>query len=121
MPVVVMYRRSTLPCSTTLVSPPTIATPAARAARAMARTSAASISVGSPASSTKVMTSATGRAPHTARSLTVPLTASSPMDPPGNSQRRDHEAVGGDGDGGAVDRDAGGVAQPVAFAGLSGP
>ena len=52
MPVVVMYMRSALPCSTTLVSPPAILTPAARAAPAMARTSASRISVGKPASRT---------------------------------------------------------------------
>ena len=40
-------------------------------------------SVGSPASSTKVTTRATGRAPDTARSFTVPFTASSPIEPPG--------------------------------------
>ena len=51
--------------------------------RPMARTSASSTSVGRPASSTYVTTSASARAPDTARSLTVPLTASSPMDPPG--------------------------------------
>ena len=56
--------------------------PARRAA--IARTSASSISVGSPASSTNVVTSATGRAPDTARSFTVPFTASSPIEPPGN-------------------------------------
>ena len=83
MPVVVMYMLSALPCSTTLVSPPTMATPARRAAFAMARTSASSTGVGSPASSTKVTTSASARAPETARSFTVPFTASSPIEPPG--------------------------------------
>ena len=42
MPVVVMYIWSALPCSTTLVSPPAMRTPASRAAFAMARTSASS-------------------------------------------------------------------------------
>ncbi len=41
--------------------------------------------MGSPASSTKVVTSATGRAPLTAKSFTVPFTASSPIEPPGNT------------------------------------
>ena len=41
--------------------------------------------VGSPASSTNVTTSASARAPETARSFTVPLTASSPIEPPGNA------------------------------------
>ena len=51
----------------------------------MAWSSATSVSVGSPASRTSVVTSATGRAPLTARSFTVPFTASSPMDPPGKA------------------------------------
>ena len=46
MPAVVMYMRSALPCSTTLVSPPTMRTPASRAAFAIARTSASSTSRG---------------------------------------------------------------------------
>jgi len=37
-----------------------------------------------PASRTKLTTSANGRAPETARSFTVPLTANSPIEPPGN-------------------------------------
>ena len=57
--------------------------PALAAAFAMARTSASRISVGSPASSTYVTTRASALAPETARSFTVPLTASSPIDPPG--------------------------------------
>jgi hypothetical protein len=66
-----------------LVSPATTWTPAASAARAMASTSARSTSDGRPSSSTIDRLSASGRAPATARSLTVPLTASSPIDPPG--------------------------------------
>ena len=56
-----------------------------RAARgfAMARTSASSTGVGRPASRTKVTTRASALAPETARSFTVPLTASSPIEPPG--------------------------------------
>ena len=53
---------------------------------------------GSPASRMKVTTSASGWRPETARSLTVPLTASSPIEPPGKAQRLDDETVGGDGD-----------------------
>ncbi len=83
-----MYMPSAFPCSTTFVSPPTTVTPARAAASAIARTSASSTGVGSPASSTKVVTSAIGLAPDTARSLTVPLTASSPIDPPGKRSGR---------------------------------
>ena len=49
----------------------------------MARTSASSVSVGKPASRIKLTTMASGLAPDTARSLTVPLMASSPIEPPG--------------------------------------
>src|SRR3954452_2606559 len=82
-PVVVMYRPSACPRSTTLVSPPTIRTPAVSAARARASTSSRSVCASSPSSRMRLTVSATGRAPAIARSLTVPLTASSPIDPPG--------------------------------------
>src|SRR6185437_10188248 len=51
---------------------------------AFARTSASRMEVGSPSSSTKVVTIAWPRAPDTARSFMVPFTASSPIDPPAN-------------------------------------
>ena len=79
-----MYMPSALPRSTTLVSPPTIVTPAFARAAAMARTSASSTEEGSPSSRMKVTTIAWPLAPETARSFIVPLTASSPIDPPGN-------------------------------------
>ena len=50
-------------------------------------------------------------APETARSFTVPFTASSPMEPPGKAQRLDYKTVGGDGDARAVKIDMRGVAQ----------
>src|SRR5450755_588993 len=83
-PVVQTYIPSACPRSTTLVSPATISMPASCAAAAIASTSRRRSSAGSPSSSTSDSVSATGRAPETARSLTVPLTASSPIDPPGN-------------------------------------
>src|SRR3954462_2663933 len=83
IPVVVMYMPSAWPRSTTLVSPATILTPASRAAAAIASTSAVSVSASSPSSRISERLSASGRAPATARSLTVPLTASSPIEPPG--------------------------------------
>ena len=79
-----MYIWSAWPRSTTLVSPVTISTPAARAAAAMASTSARRTSAANPSSRIRERLSACGRAPETARSLTVPLTASSPIEPPGN-------------------------------------
>jgi hypothetical protein len=82
-PAVHKYIWSACPRSTTFVSPATTSTPAAAAAVAMASTSARSTSAGRPSSSTIERLSACGRAPATARSLTVPLTASSPIDPPG--------------------------------------
>ena len=83
-PAVVTKRPSALPRSTTLVSPATTATPAASrprapSTRAMRRRS----SSGKPSSITNPALSQSGSAPATARSLTVPLTASSPMSPPG--------------------------------------
>ena len=53
------------------------------AAAAIASTSARRSSALRPSSSTSDSDSASGRAPDTARSLTVPLTASSPIEPPG--------------------------------------
>ena len=49
----------------------------------MASTSARSVSASSPSSRIIARLSASGRAPETARSLTVPLTARSPIEPPG--------------------------------------
>ena len=60
-----------------------ISTPAAAAAAAIASTSARSSSAGRPSSSTIDRLSASGRAPAMARSLTVPFTARSPIEPPG--------------------------------------
>ena len=74
---------SAMPCSTTFVSPPTIGTPALRAAIAIASISLSSALAGNPASRINVAISASGRAAETARSLTVPFTASSPIEPPG--------------------------------------
>ncbi len=87
-PNVVTYMPSHCPCSTTFVSPPTIGTPARRAAAAIASTSARSTSAGSPASRMNDAISAIARAPETARSLTVPFTASSPIEPPGKRSGR---------------------------------
>ena len=82
-PVVQTYILSAAPRSTTFVSPATICTSAASAARAIASTSAFSSSAVRPSSRMSERLSASGRAPETARSLTVPLTARSPIEPPG--------------------------------------
>src|SRR3954451_18098806 len=87
-PVVQTYIPSACALSTTLVSPATISTSSARAAAAIASTSARSTPASSPSSSTSDRVSATGRAPAHARSLTVPLTASSPIEPPGKRRGR---------------------------------
>ena len=108
---VVMYMRSALPCSTTLVSPPAMTTPARRAAAAMARDFGFQDLGRQPGFQDVADHQRLRRAPETARSLTVPFTASSPMEPPGKRKRLHHEAVGGDRDAGAVDVDVGGVAQ----------
>ena len=80
-----MYIPSAWPRSTTFVSPPTIAHARRRARRAaIASTSARSV-VGVEAllEDQADSVSASGFAPAIARSLTVPLTASSPIEPPG--------------------------------------
>jgi hypothetical protein len=74
---------SPLPRSTTLVSPVTMRTPAARAAAPMSCTMRASVAMGSPSSRMKPALSTSGVAPLMARSFTVPCTASVPMLPPG--------------------------------------
>ena len=66
-----------------LVSPVATGTPAAAAARAIDAAMRRRSATANPSSTTKPAESATGCAPATARSLTVPLTASSPMSPPG--------------------------------------
>ena len=68
-----------------MVSPVTICTPAAFAAVAALVTKRRSVSVGSPSSIMSEKLRYSGFAPHMARSLTVPHTASLPMSPPGNS------------------------------------
>ena len=88
MPAVVTYRPSAAPRSTTFVSPATIDTPAAVAARAADRASTRSSSIGKPSSMTNAAVSTSGVEPETARSLTVPFTASSPMSPPGKTSGR---------------------------------
>ena len=72
MPVVVMYTPSPLPRSTTLVSPVTICTPAARAASVIDATIRRSASMANPSSRMKAALRYSGRAPPTARSFTVP-------------------------------------------------
>ena len=83
MPAVVMKIPSPLPRSTTLVSPVTMDTPASRAASRMDTTTDSRSAIGSPSSRMNAALSDSGRAPHIARSFTVPLTARSPIVPPG--------------------------------------
>ena len=83
MPVVHKYIWSAAPRSTTLVSPPSTVTPAARDAAAIASTSARSTSASRPSSRIIETVIPSALAPAIARSLTVPLTASSPIEPPG--------------------------------------
>lgn len=79
---------SAAPRSTTFVSPVTISTRADRAARAMSPTTRLSVSSGNPSSRMKPALSHRGRAPHIARSFTVPFTARSPIEPPGKNNGR---------------------------------
>src|SRR4051794_22245786 len=82
-PVVHTYMPSAWPRSTTFVSPVTTWTPAACAVAAIAATSKRRSSADRPSSRISARLRASGRAPAIARSLTVPLTASSPIEPPG--------------------------------------
>src|SRR5450830_944080 len=94
MPAVFTYTPSPLPRSTTFVSPVTSATPACSAAALIDETTRQSVSIASPSSRMKPALRYSGRAPHMARSFTVPLTASVPMSPPGkNSGRTTYESV----------------------------
>src|SRR3954451_9270500 len=83
MPVVQTYMPSAWPRSTPLVSPVTTSTPAAPAAVAIASTSKRGSSADRPSSRISASDSASGFAPAIASSLTVPLTANSPIEPPG--------------------------------------
>ena len=83
VPVVVMNRPSAAPLGTTLVSPVTICTPALAAAAAISATISFNSAIGKPSSSTNAAEIQDGTAPAIARSLQVPCTASSPMEPPG--------------------------------------
>src|SRR6266850_2829717 len=82
-PLVVMKHPSALPRSTTLVSPVTSRTPAVFAAAPIDSTIRPRSASGKPSSRMKAALRYRGRAPAIARSLTVPLTASIPMSPPG--------------------------------------
>ena len=80
-----MKQPSALPFCTTLVSPVTIDTPAAWAAAAIEAAIRCRSATGNPSSRMKPHDRYSGRAPDMARSLTVPLTARSPMSPPGKN------------------------------------
>ena len=84
-PAVLMNSLSAAPRCTTLVSPVTMATPAASAAVFIDCTTRRRVSTGSPSSITMPQLKYSGRAPPTARSLTVPFTARVPMSPPGKN------------------------------------
>jgi len=93
-PAVLMNIPSPLPLSTTFVSPVTMRVPAARAARPIERATRHRVSISRPSSRMNPALSASGRAPHIARSFTVPFTASEPMSPPGKiNGRTTYESV----------------------------
>ena len=74
---------SPFPFSTTLVSPVTTCTPAFSQANLIATRISQNSFTGSPSSIIKLNERYLGVAPHIAKSLTVPFTASSPIFPPG--------------------------------------
>ena len=86
MPVVVIKTPSALPRSTTLVSPATTGTPAAREAAPMDRTIFSNNATSKPSSMMNPAVSDSGSAPMTATSLTVPCTANWPISPPGKNK-----------------------------------
>jgi hypothetical protein len=94
---------SAAPWGTTLVSPVTTVTPAARAAAAISPATRSRSAIGNPSSMINPTLRYWGSAPHMARSLTVPLTARSPMLPPGEKDGVNHIAVGGKGQALAAD------------------
>ena len=69
-------------------APVTIRTPAATAARAICRAISARSPIGNPSSMMKPAVRECGRPPLIARSFTVPLTARSPIEPPGKKSGR---------------------------------
>ena len=84
MPVVQTYMPSAWPRSTTFVSPATICTPAAARGRARSpRPRRAGRRPPAPPRGSATGSAPAAARPATARSLTVPLTASSPIEPPG--------------------------------------
>ena len=83
IPEVLIKIESALPFSTTLKSPATIFTPAARAASAMLSATFSRTKISQPSSTINPHERKSGVAPSTARSLTVPQTASLPISPPG--------------------------------------
>src|SRR5208283_340398 len=82
-PEVLINIPSPFPFSTTFVSPAIMWTPAFSAAFDMDDKILRKSSIGSPSSIINPVERQYGRAPTTDRSLTVPLTASSPIVPPG--------------------------------------
>jgi hypothetical protein len=84
-PVVVTNSPSAAPRPTTLVSPVTMRMPARSASAAIEATIRRNSAISVPSSMMNAADSQRGRAPPTARSLTVPHTASVPISPPGNS------------------------------------
>ena len=94
IPAVLMYTPSPWPDSTTLVSPVTTCTPARAAASPSRWATAPTFATSVPSSRMKAAERNSAWAPLIARSLTVPLTARSPMLPPGkNSGRTTNESV----------------------------
>ena len=81
-----MKTPSPLPRSTTFVSPVTRGAPTAAQASAIEATIRSRSFMGKPSSSTRPALKKSGSAPHMARSLAVPWTASEPMSPPGKKR-----------------------------------
>ena len=86
IPVVLINSLSAQPRLTTFVSPVTICTPAFCAAFCILATTRRNVSTGKPSSKMTLQVRYKGFAPLTAKSLIVPLIASSPMSDPGKNK-----------------------------------
>ncbi len=86
IPVVLINSLSAAPRWTTFVSPVTICTPAFLAAACILSATRRKVSTASPSSKITLQVRYNGLAPLTAKSLTVPLMANSPISPPGKNK-----------------------------------
>ncbi len=113
MPVVVMYMPSALPCSTTLVSPPAMRTPAFARRLAMARTSASQDIGGQSGFENEGDDQGFGSGAGDGEIVHRAVDGEFADGAAGKTQRLDDKTVGGHSDAGAVDLNVRSVGQAV--------